>query len=185
MCFFKRFHGCAAEAGADTMLDLPMWIPYLRNADSQACQNCHCFSHVVFHSHYDWLKSTFICKFLLTMDLVKGVTQFYSEQAKPPRYDLQELTGILVLSQVPQWCTTPISELRIQTFSSPWLSSSRPGTHLSGRSMEAAAMQWTRAVHIDLVHIFQSLPVYCNHLVSCGNTSDKASECHYNLFYQS
>lgn len=70
-------------------------------------------------------------------------------------------------------------------FSPPWLSSSGPGTHLSGRSMEAAAMQWTRAVHIDLVHIFQSLPVYCNHLISCGNTSGQASECHYNLFYQS
>lgn len=34
------------------------------------------------------------------MDLVKGMTQFYSEQAKLPRYDLQELTGILVLSQM-------------------------------------------------------------------------------------
>lgn len=128
--------------------------------------------------HHDWLKSTFICKFLLTMDLVKGVTQFCSKQAKLPRYDPQELTGIPALPQMmPQGCTTPISELRIQTFSSPWLISSGPGTHLSGRSMEAAAMQWTRAVHIDLVHIFQSLPVYCNHLVSCGNTSGQASEC--------
>lgn len=95
--------------------------------------------------------------------------------------------GILVLSQMmPQWCTTPISELRKNwTFWSLWASGSGTGTHLSGRSMEAAAMQWTGAVHIDLVHIFQSLPVYCNHLVSCGNTSSQASECHYNSFQQS
>lgn len=96
MCFFKRFQGCAPEAGTDTVLDIPMWIPYSRNIDLQAYQNRHCFSHVVFHSHHDWLKSSFICKFLLTVYLVKGVTQFYSEQAKLPRimpsYDPQELT---------------------------------------------------------------------------------------------
>lgn len=34
------------------------------------------------------------------MDLVKGVTQICSEQAKLRRYDPQELTGVLVLSQV-------------------------------------------------------------------------------------
>lgn len=51
--------------------------------------------------------------------------------------------------------------------------------------MEAAAMQWTGAVHIDLVHIFQSLPVHRNHLVSCGNTPNQASEGRYYWLEQS
>ena len=186
MCFFKRFYGCAAEAGTDTGLDMsmnPLFKESRPTGLSERPQVSPCSVPL-----QSWVvKSTFICKFLLTMDIVKGVTQCYSMLAKRHRYESLILGCTLAFWSSPRWCLSDaqhpfLNSERIETFWSCWVSGSGTGTHLSGRSMEAAAMQWTGAVHIDLVHIFQSLPVYCNHLVSCGNTSSQASECHYNLF---
>lgn len=42
------------------------------------------------------------------------------------------------------------------------------GAHLGGWPMKAAPVQRAGAVHVDLVHILQALPVHGDHLISCG-----------------
>lgn len=40
------------------------------------------------------------------------------------------------------------------------------GPHLSGWPVEAASVQRAGAVHVDLVHILQALPVHGYHFIS-------------------
>ena len=42
------------------------------------------------------------------------------------------------------------------------------GAHLRGWPVKAAPVQRAGAVHVDLVHILQALPVHGDHLISCG-----------------
>lgn len=62
------------------------------------------FFHVLSPSSHEWLKALFICRFLLTMDIVRGVTQLYSMQAKLRRYESLILGCTLVFWSSPRWC---------------------------------------------------------------------------------
>lgn len=186
MRFFKRFYGCAADAGTGIVLDISM-NPLFKECRPTGLAELPQFYPCSVLLQPWVVKGPSICKFLFAMDTLKGVTLPSSTQARLHRYESPILGCTLAFWSSPRWCPRDaqhpfLNSESTETFWSPQVSESGTGTHLSGRSMEAAAMQWTGAVHVDLVHIFQPLPVYRNHLVSCGNTSSQASEHHYNLF---